>query len=489
MQGQEDDTEDAPIGFDGADEGQDSYDDGIDRRGVGFPAELEEDPGQVQGSVQDQASVQFQGVSAATNVSPSFLRPSLPRPSTSTRVPRQATLLPRSSMGLILTSPWQGDIDLSTKQGKALWDEGIKPVESKFSGLGKDLHRFLADVKNRINKCHWHSIVIVNGKSLIQSHGEVTLDQVKQARNDRKTAPLATLQDARPVINAEMMYHFIYESLGAVPQKKISTRLEEIELDGPTLLKIVLDDTFVGTKASTFIIMNQIYNLHPKTFRWSIKALNLEVKQKLTSLMSTGHRSQDDTQIIISLFKAYKECSNQDFKLNLTIWENEWKQGKWDTAEKLMELADSKYEELYESRCWGKKESRDEQIVALNAKIKELNDQKSKGSSSSGGNQDEQRNPKTPKWKYDESLSSTGKLKKNDKQYYWCKGPGHNGVPMWARHQPGTCTEDYKKKSGNKSKNKSPFSPEAMTAAFKEQGFSEDKICSKVEAIMSVIES
>ncbi|KAG9285219.1 hypothetical protein G9A89_000488, partial [Geosiphon pyriformis] len=55
--------------------------------------------------------------------------------------PGQATLV-------ILLSPWDGDIDLSTKTGKSLWDEGIKPLETKFSGNGPDLPRFLADVSN-----------------------------------------------------------------------------------------------------------------------------------------------------------------------------------------------------------------------------------------------------------------------------------------------------------------------------------------------------
>ena len=38
---------------------------------------------------------------------------------------------------VILLSPWDGDINLSTKTGKSLWDEGIKPLENKFLGNGK----------------------------------------------------------------------------------------------------------------------------------------------------------------------------------------------------------------------------------------------------------------------------------------------------------------------------------------------------------------
>ena len=55
----------------------------------------------------------------------------------------------------IIISPWQGDIDLNTKQGKALWDEGITPIDVKFTDQGKDLVRFLAQVSTQVSKCYW----------------------------------------------------------------------------------------------------------------------------------------------------------------------------------------------------------------------------------------------------------------------------------------------------------------------------------------------
>ena len=68
----------------------------------------------------------------------------------------------------IIFSPWQGDIDLNTKHGKALWDEGIKPIEDKFNGQGRDLVRFLALVSNQVAKCHWQEIITIDGKSLLK---------------------------------------------------------------------------------------------------------------------------------------------------------------------------------------------------------------------------------------------------------------------------------------------------------------------------------
>ena len=113
----------------------------------------------------------------------------------------------------ILISPWQGTIDLSTKTGKALWDEGIKSLETKFSGQGKDVVRFLADVHNRVDKCEWHQIItFTNDQDLLNNWGKITKEEVIQARDDRDLIVVTNLQQARPQINALMMFHFLYDS-------------------------------------------------------------------------------------------------------------------------------------------------------------------------------------------------------------------------------------------------------------------------------------
>ena len=82
----------------------------------------------------------------------------------------------------IILSPWQGDIDLNTKHGKALWDEGIKPIDVPFTGQGKDLVRFLALISNQVAKCHWTPILTIGGQDLLTKYGEITLNDVKAAR-------------------------------------------------------------------------------------------------------------------------------------------------------------------------------------------------------------------------------------------------------------------------------------------------------------------
>jgi len=391
----------------------------------------------------------------------------------------------------ILFSPWQGDLDLSTKVGKALWDEGIMPLETKFSGYGKDVIRFLADVQNRVDKCFWHNIVTFNNKSLITHHGEVSLETVHQARNVRDLIQPTTLNQARPKINALMMFHFIYDSVGTYPQKQLSTKLAEIKQDGPTLLKMILVNTFIATKASTFTIKEKFYDLNLKRFKWNVNAMNQDVREKMADLQAAGAKA-DETDMIITLFRAYNTTSNEEFKASISYWKNEWNSNTFTTAEELMEKAAAKYEELRMMGTWGRK-TQDDQIMALTSKIQDL---EKKGSSSGGDNKSSEsgksrkgKESSIPKWKFERSLSQAATYERNGKTYHWCTGPGHDKVGMWVIHDPGTCGQQTRNNSTNNSANKEQgFNKKALAAELKKKGLSEDEIESKLEAIAAVIE-
>ena len=111
---------------------------------------------------------------------------------------------------------------------------------------------------------------MINGKNLLSDYGITSLEEVKRARDARNAAIPTTLREAQPKIKAQILFHFIYGSLGSLPLRKISTRLEEIKQDGPTLLKVVLVDTFVATQAHTFKIKEQLYDLQMKAFKWNV---------------------------------------------------------------------------------------------------------------------------------------------------------------------------------------------------------------------------
>jgi hypothetical protein len=393
---------------------------------------------------------------------------------------------------IILLSPWDGEIDLSTKTGKSLWNEGITPLETKFSGQGRDLVRFLASVKNRVDKCRWNDILIINGKDLLTRYGEITIVEVRQARDIRNAAPVNTLADARPKINAAMMYQFLYESLGPAPQKKLSTSSEAMGQDGPLLLKHVLDNTYVATQAATFSIKEKFYDLNLKNYKWNVLLMNQDVREKLIDLIAAGHAS-DRTDITISLFRGYNTAKNDEFLSSVLYWKNEWNNSAWTDPEDLMRKADAKYVELRDLGTWGKRSAKDEQIVALTAQLNEKKKTESQGNQGNKGKDKSDNNAKK-QWKYDKSLSSSNSLTRNDKTFKWCTGPGHGGVGMWVVHEPGKCTasKPNENKSGNgKPANKNQFDKQAFTTFLKakDKDISDEEIQGKIEAITAVIES
>ena len=385
----------------------------------------------------------------------------------------------------ILLSPWDGDIDLSTKTGKSLWDEGIKPLENKFSGNGRDLARFLADLSNRVKKCKWQGLLTIGGKDLLTHYGEIPMTDVLAAKAARDQVVPTTHADARPKINSLMMFHFVYDSLGATPQKKLSTKLAAMDQDGPLLLKTVLDQTFVATQASTFAIKERFYELTLKKYKWNVQALNQDVREKLADLIAAGSAA-DETDTLISLFRAYKTATNEEFLHAVDYWKNEWNSNALSSAEQLMDRADKKFVELRDLGTWGKKSEKDDQIIALTSQIEALkkggSSTPSQGGKSPSGND---KKKKGPKWKYNRSASSTNELKKNGKTYRWCTGPGHGNVAMWVAHEPGQCTKAHGSNSNPSSGatkktfpgSKTVYDREALTTMFRQKGnLSDDEV-------------
>lgn len=336
----------------------------------------------------------------------------------------------------------------------------------------------------------------MNGKNLLVDYGTISLEEIKRVRDARNAIDPTNLREAQPRIKAQILFHFIYGSLGSLPLCKISTRLDEIQQDGPTLLKIVLVDTFVATQAHTFKAKEQLYDLQLKTYKNNVQSMNQGVREIMVDLQAAGHSVGND-DIMITLFRAYSGSTNDEFRNSVMYWKNEWNNGSLKSAEELMIKADSKFDELKKAGTWGRSSDKDEQIVALTAKLESLQKEMASGKPSTASKKS--KSSKDP-WKYDRNLSTSATHTRDGKTYKWCTGPGHNKKPMWVcGHEPGQCTADYKKvpkgKTAPKTTVASPsatrYDKSAFTAMVKasDPSLSAIEIESKVQALLSVMES
>ena len=74
----------------------------------------------------------------------------------------------------------------------------------------------------------------------------------------------------------------------------------------------------MATQASTFAIKVRFYELNLKNYKWGVKALNQEVREKLADLIAAGNAS-DGTDVMISLFRAYKTATSRTRSSNIPL--------------------------------------------------------------------------------------------------------------------------------------------------------------------------
>ena len=215
-------------------------------------------------------------------------------------------------------------------------------------------------------------------------------------------------------------------------------------------------------------------------------SLNQDVREKRVDLLAAGHGS-DETDLIITLFRAYGTATNEEFKNAILFWKSEWNSRVFTTADQLMTRADAKYVELKNLGTWGRRSDKDEQIIALTAKIDELT--KNPRKDTPNDKDKDKDKSQVPKWKYDRSLSTSTTLNRHKKTYYWCTGPGHQGKGMWTIHKPGTCTQSTAPATKPPDKPSSGLDKTALTAELQSKGLSDDEVTSKIEAILAVMES
>ena len=108
---------------------------------------------------------------------------------------------------------------------------------------------------------------------------------------------------------------------------------------------MVLDNTYVASQASAFIIKERFYNLNLKQFKWNVQVMTQNVCEKLVNLVAAGHAS-NPTNVIITLFRAYATSTNNKFKSLVSNWKNEWNSGAIKEPKDLMRCTNAKYFEL-----------------------------------------------------------------------------------------------------------------------------------------------
>ena len=374
------------------------------------------------------------------------------------------------------TNPYTNLSNLTSENGRRLWRQATEPLTDKFDGSHQQFQNFSAAITNRFKMCNWFRFITftVEGtnRDLITNPGLISLSQVESCRATRSTTlaqPPALDQQTPDTINTynnavisnvqcEMMYHFLSNSITTPLQTHISQKIMcgLIHEDGPLLLKYIQEK--VKGRANKQAVLNArsaLLNLNLKEFKYNIKKLHDHVNTQVLTISSNGGQVMGDG-ITAALLTTYKTCTNDEFLHSVRHIEAVATDNGTDiNYEDLMVKAETTYDTLVQKKKWGKKDPRDEQILALQTKVQELTKKKKSTSNNSSSNHNSgnsQKKRRYPDWRYEKPKDNKKHMQKEIKgkmvDFWWC-----DVLEMWARHKPDECKAKKNPDSGSQKPN------------------------------------
>ena len=355
--------------------------------------------------------------------------------------------------------------DPSSKAGSAYWKTATEPLANKYGGTPKETHAFLTSVRLRSDHLLWGRYFKFNvgdtTKDLLSDYGNIPIETIQEVHRDRIERATIESAAANDVAETKMIFYFIYESLEAAMQRKLSSHIAPMSYDGPTLLATILSLIYVSSDAAIDNLRDTMTSLHLKKYKWNVKNMNQAVRETVAQLEAVGY-SETQNSIRFQLIRGYKTATNHEFHNFIHFLQNLWSEGKIKNILDLMARTDAKYDELVRDGTWKDKEivpkqSTKPEVIALTAGLKSALNGTSKGESNKTANK---KTAKHPDWKFDRSLSTTTTLKRGDQTYHWCDGKGEkNHKPMWTVHKPADCrvlskTENKNNAGTNNNNNK-----------------------------------
>ena len=141
----------------------------------------------------------------------------------------------------------------------------------------------------------------------------------------------------------------------------------------PLFLKCIISKSEVDTRVTTSLVRANLSNLNKylPSIKYDIEAFNNYVIDQRKILIARG---EDTTDLMVNLFKGYMTAKDKEFREFIKTQKNKYEiEGVDMTVDQLMQLAETKYKALVQTKEWNAPTKEQEQIVALTA---QLNDYK-----------------------------------------------------------------------------------------------------------------
>ena len=271
-------------------------------------------------------------------------------------------------------------LDYSNTSHIKIYYKAVTPLEHKFDGKPSSLRIFMKSVANRAKRFGWDNILNIidshgNTRSLLYDYRQLTTAEVKTHAQSQWTS-----QHTRDAQNAEMLYHFLFESIDENFKATVLLKNHNYQVtmgtytteDRPWLLKQIIVNTFVDTRATASQIRESLVDMTQQleTHKGNITKFNEWVEEQVAILQSRG---EEDHDLLTYLWKTDQKAPDVKFVEYIQNLCNDFITGKSDfTAQELMNLADTMYKASVQMNEWALLSTEQEEIVALNAYITQL---------------------------------------------------------------------------------------------------------------------
>ncbi len=397
-----------------------------------------------------------------------------------------------------MASPFENFTDPTTTEGRKLWELAIEPLKHEFDGTRASYGTFRAGLRNKVKLCRWQGIVMFPDPSnmmaninLIGNADLIPMEDIGQARDGREALAIASVRAADPangveaitqdqidlarkqLLQSNCMHECLSNSLAGTIETFIASKQNQgmVLEDGPTLLKMIQTKCRgKAIKQSVANVRSEIRTLNLKEFKFNITKFNERLKELINFLVQNEEPClpQDVANMVV---ENHKMVTHDEFKSAIEFHFRDLEQKDLDVDyEALLDLGESKYQHLVTKKTWGKKTAQEEQLLALQAKVNQLESARKPKGTSSGDASTPSSNTKKKKnkkkatyepWQFEPIPGKTKLTKEREINgekvevvYCWCPHHG-DGKGMWVRHKPTDCN-NANKSGNNKSKGDKP---------------------------------
>ena len=280
-----------------------------------------------------------------------------------------------------------GVLQYADKDERMLYEKACSKLsDDEFDCQEDQVMDFMNSLKQRAREYGWDERIMMIPSdpedmtsemiSILDAHGSLSMEAIlayEKSYMDKKNRPRQDMQ---------CLYKAIMSSLSRVGRVKVSLEREKYILknsrdedvySGNLLLKVVLTKSSIDNKSGAFSIRMELADLPRlmESVKYDVSKFNERVKYLMEQLNTRGETSAD---LPFNLFQAFKTVPVTQFQTFIDRLKDDWDEDMEDgiTEVSIMDRCENKYKNLTKEKVWSIKDSEDDRILALQAKIKKL---------------------------------------------------------------------------------------------------------------------